>query len=79
MITTGSSLLSAHEAPSTKNEFTPNIISMFWHHIDDKSFDPTNRENNETEHGERFFYSRTSRTHSKKNDNANDKEWNDWN
>jgi hypothetical protein len=56
MISTGTSFITAQETSqpkdelTLKDEFTPNIISMFWHHIDDKTFDLTNRENNNTEY-----------------------------
>jgi len=55
LINSGTSLISAQETsqfelPLLNKEFTPNIVSMFWQHIDDKAFDIINRENNATEH-----------------------------
>jgi transposase InsO family protein len=56
MISTGTSFITAQDTSqpkdelTLKDEFTPNIISMFWHHDDDKTFDLTNRENNNTEY-----------------------------
>jgi hypothetical protein len=35
---------------SNQDALPPNVVSMFWHCYDDVSFDPTNRDNNQTEY-----------------------------
>jgi hypothetical protein len=50
MLPTGTCLTFAPVTPPKPVELSPNIISMFWHFYDDKSFDPTTRENNQTEY-----------------------------
>jgi hypothetical protein len=40
----------SNSASLTQDGLPPNVISMFWHHYDDKSFDPIVRKNNTTEY-----------------------------
>jgi transposase InsO family protein len=39
-----------HNSQSAQDELPPHVVSMFWHHYDDASFDPAVRENNTTEY-----------------------------
>ncbi len=50
MLPTGICLALTPNKPLAQPELFPNLISMFWHHYEDKSFDPTTRENNLTEY-----------------------------
>jgi hypothetical protein len=50
MIPTGICLALTPNQSLAQPELSPNLISMFWHHYDDKRFDPTTRENNLTEY-----------------------------
>ena len=50
MIPTGICLALTPNQSLAQPELSPNLISMFWHHYDDKRFDPTTRENNITEY-----------------------------
>ncbi len=41
---------SANGQPEESEGLPPNVVSMFWHHYDDDSFDPAVRENNTNEY-----------------------------
>jgi transposase InsO family protein len=50
MFETGTCLISTQVLPASSAELSPNLISTFWHHYDDDSFDPITRNNNRTEY-----------------------------
>ena len=49
MIPTSQCLSLTQNFAPVQPEFSPNVISTFWHYYDDPSFDPATRENNTTE------------------------------
>jgi hypothetical protein len=50
MLPRGKCLTLASPIAPQQATLSPNIVSMFWHFYDDKSFDPVTRKNNQTEY-----------------------------